>query len=543
MKRSAPSALAALLAFGLFASLTQAQPAPAQPPPPAPMPPAPAAGVPAGQPGAQVTPPPVAPAPAEARPDPVTTALAPQPGGLTPEEVGRAAVKASPGVRVKQAELTQAAARVDQALVSYFPRLSLTATYTRLSETDPLTLGGGGYTIAGAQAPGPLRNGPCPDNPAQSCVYDSTGNNPLVAFPTPAVTLGTPTVNSYSLVASLAVPISDYVLRLAQAYGAATSAETAKRIEVEAKVLQVAADAKLAYFDWVRAKGNAVVANESVAQARAHLADVRLIYEVGRTSRADVLRLEAQVANAEQFAAEAAAFVAVAEERLRLTIGAPAGRPMAIGMDLNAAAQPPPAESLPALQQEALRKRLEIRALDETIYSLRSVESTMTAGYMPRVDAFANVTYANPNQRIFPAVDEFRATWEAGVRLSWTVNDTFSNIGATTEAKARTEAVKEQKSELVNGLRLEVASAYADVVKAASKIEASERQLAAALESMRVRSELYRAGRATTVELVDAEGEVTRARLGVIDARIGLLVARTRLEHAVGRDVRASGKS
>ena len=556
MKRSATPALGALLALGLSASLTRAQPAPAQPPPPAAQPALPAGTpgtpgtpgapgapgaplnpvAPAAQPGAAVAPP----ALPATRPDPVTTALAPQPGGLTLEEVGRSAVKTSASVRVKEAELRQAAARVDQALISYFPRLSLTATYTRLSENDPVSLGGGGYAVAGAQAPGPLLSRPCAPGSPDLCVTDSAGN-PLGAFQTPGISFES-FPNAYSLVASLSVPISDYVLRLSQGYAAATHAEEAKRIEVEARALQVAADAKLVFFDWVRAQGNAVVADESVAQARAHVADVRLIFEVGRTSRADVLRLEAQVANAEQFSAEARAFLAIAEERLRLTIGTPPAQRLGIGVDLMAAAPAPPAESLQALQQEALRKRLDIRALDETIYSLKSAENTMVAGYLPRVDAFANLTYANPNQRIFPSVNEFRGTWEAGVRASWAINDTFSNIGASAEAKARTEALRQQKVEIVNGLRLEVASAYADVMKAASKIDAADRQLVAAAESMRVRTELFRAGRATTVELVDAEGEVTRARLGMIDARIGLLVARTRLEHAVGRDVKASGR-
>jgi hypothetical protein len=38
--------------------------------------------------------------------------------------------------------------------------------------------------------------------------------------------------------------------------------------------------------------------------------------------------------------------------------------------------------------------------------------------------------------------------------------------------------------------------------------------------------------------VVDAEGEVTRARLQQLNARVGALVAKTRLDHVVGRDVK-----
>jgi outer membrane protein TolC len=334
------------------------------------------------------------------------------------------------------------------------------------------------------------------------------------------------------------VPISDYVLRVSQGYAAASRSENARKLEVQAETLTVAADSKVSFFNWVRAKGNLVVARESVEQAKAHLADARRTFEVGLISRADVLRLEAQVASAEQLAVEAEAFVAVAEEQLRIAIGAPADQSIEIGVDIMGASPAPPAGSLQALQQEALRKRLEIRALDETIYSLKEAESVTRAGYYPRLDGVANLIYANPNPRIAFGPNEFNATWDVGVRLTWTVNETFTASGATAEARARTAAVQEQKAVLRDGLRLEVTSAYTDAIKASGSLDAAQRQLTAAEESMRVRTELFRAGRATSVDLVDAEAEVTRARLRLIEARIGLLVAKTRLDHAVGRDVK-----
>ena len=134
--------------------------------------------------------------------------------------------------------------------------------------------------------------------------------------------------------------------------------------------------------------------------------------------------------------------------------------------------------------------------------------------------------------------DPSNFTWEAGVRVMWTVNDTFATAPAVAEAKARTVMVAEQKTLLREALQLEVASAYTDMKKAVSSIEAAERGLTAAEESLRVRSELFKSGRATSVDLIDAETEVTRGRLRRLDAHVGLLVAKTRLDHATGRDVR-----
>ena len=61
--------------------------------------------------------------------------------------------------------------------------------------------------------------------------------------------------------------------------------------------------------------------------------------------------------------------------------------------------------------------------------------------------------------------------------------------------------------------------------------------LASAEESYRVRRELFRAGRATSVELTDAETDLMRSRLDALNARMDARVAKVNLEHALGRDV------
>jgi outer membrane protein TolC len=507
----------ALLVTPAFAQPTPAPVAPASPNAPA-APVSPVAAAPAG------------PAPRAAAQDPLVLALAAQSGGLTPAQSGQMAGKTKRSVRAKQAELEVASARVDQALVNYFPRLSLSATYTRLSNVPGFSLGGGALVVAGNQG---AVNVACAGAAGTPCsITDSKGG------PVQAVALDIPPVlNSTAFVASLSVPISDYLFRISQGYSAASHSEKSKRLELEAESLQAAADAKIAYYNWLRAKGSVVVTKQAVDQSRAHVDDANKTFTVGLISKADVLRLEAQLAGAQQTQAETEALALLTEEQLRILLLIPADQPLAIGADVMHEDVTPMKESLAALQDQAMAHRLEIRALDETELSLKETVSIARAGYLPRIDAFADATMANPNQRIFPAQDHFDGTWDAGVRLSWTLNDTFTAMGATAEAKARVAGLAEQKGIVRDGLRLEVTSAYADMAKSLATIEASERQVTASEESLRVRNELFKNGKATSVELVDGEAEVTRARLGRLNARIGLAVAKVRLDHATGRDV------
>jgi len=54
----------------------------------------------------------------------------------------------------------------------------------------------------------------------------------------------------------------------------------------------------------------------------------------------------------------------------------------------------------------------------------------------------------------------------------------------------------------------------------------------------RLRRALFQNGRATSVELTDAETERSRAQLEAISARIDHRIAQVRLAHAAGEDVR-----
>jgi outer membrane protein TolC len=49
---------------------------------------------------------------------------------------------------------------------------------------------------------------------------------------------------------------------------------------------------------------------------------------------------------------------------------------------------------------------------------------------------------------------------------------------------------------------------------------------------------LFQNGRASNVELTDAETDLTSSRFSVVDAQIDLRIAAIRLAHATGRDVR-----
>ena len=119
---------------------------------------------------------------------------------------------------------------------------------------------------------------------------------------------------------------------------------------------------------------------------------------------------------------------------------------------------------------------------------------------------------------------------------------TFDDIAArymeAAKAWKRPSTLREDKNRLLDGVRLEIVAASNAVALAQKAIAVSADGLAAAEESYRVRKELLAAERATAVEIVDAETQLTQARFAAINARIDLRVALSQLRHATGQDVK-----
>ncbi|MFT3768903.1 MAG: TolC family protein [Minicystis sp.] len=448
----------------------------------------------------------------------LAAAIAPA-GGLTADEVASRAAATSFDVQARHAEVEAAAAAVDQAIINFFPRITLTGRYLRLSPIADATLG----TLVSPAGVDATKPTPLPPN-AQ-----------LVAVPFTIPSLS----NQTTLQASVTVPVSDYVLRLAQGYAAASRSVKAAELNERAAKLKASLDGRVAYYTWARARLSAVVAQQSLEQAKAHLADVRHAYEAGAASKADVMRVEAQVAAGELLAQRATGFARTTEESVRTAMhDASAPNALALGEDLRAPLAPlGSARDTAALWSEALAARLEIRALDETAWSLKDQAKIARAGYFPRIDALGQVAYNNPEQRVFPPTQEFRATWAVGGQVTWTLNDIGVANAQARQLDARKAQIEAQKAQLADGLRNEVTQAAQALEDAEVAIVTSERALAAADESYRARRELFQNGRATSVELTDAETELFRASLDVVNARVDLRIARARLLHATGRDV------
>jgi outer membrane protein len=418
--------------------------------------------------------------------------------GLTADEVARRSVKNSAALEAKRHAVAGVEEAVSQTKGAFWPQLKLSASYMRLS-------------------------------PA-AITFD-------VGVPgVPAFTNELPE-NSYSLDAALSVPLSDYVLRLSHAIAATSHAREAAALDRQATYASVSRDARVAYYQWIRAQAQELIARQSLEQAKGHHGDAQNAFQVGLVSKADVLRTQAAVRNAELFVERARNLAEMSRIGLQVSMGDSSGQRYEIGEDIFA--HHPELDSLPqpeAALKEALSRRVELRGLVAAEKGAREEAANARVNGYPRLDGQASFTYANPNPRAFPPEEKFKESWQAGVVLSWIPTNMIGANASAGIADARAAELSAQRRGLHDALRLEIEQALTSAAEARHAIDASHQTLAAVEESYRVRRELFRAGRATLVEVTDAETELTNTRLHLADAYVQARIALTQLHHALGRD-------
>lgn len=448
-----------------------------------------------------------------------------KPGGLTPARVAQRTLETNSRIEAKRRAEASASATADQVAQKFYPQLTLSARYTRLSEiTQPSFGSTAGVSQVFVQGESPTAE---PVDLSQETLYKVTP--PPFAFPV--------LLNNFELKATLSVPLSDYLLRMSNAIGAANEALYAAEWNRKAETLLVQTEARVAYYTWVKALGAQYIARKNVQQVEAALHDVEQAFSIGTASRADVLRSEAQLNSAKLLLTRAERGAAVTTESLRtLQHDAPDAR-YTVGENI---LEDIIVDSPPTIEdgyREAREKRLELRALRAIEKSYRKQGKAARQDNYPRLDAMGNAIYANPNQRIIPNLGTWDGTWDASLVLSWTPTAIPGVQSGARALDAKAAEYGAQRQALEDGLRMEVAQAMSSLAEAQSAVITARDVLRASEEGERVSRELFRVGRATALEVSDSQTNLTRARLELFFAHAEARIAREKLVHALGRDV------
>ena len=339
-------------------------------------------------------------------------------------------------------------------------------------------------------------------------------------------------VNSYSFRLSLTQPLFTGN-RLTSLRNSGSFAEKASEEDFIIEKNNIAANVRIAYWSFYKAKLIKKISDENVSMSELHVADTRNFMNNGLATRSDLLKLEVQLSNAKLQFLEASNNL----ELSKITFNKTLGIPLETKSEIEISNQEFTFESpdLKQLLNEAFNNRSELKS---SAYRIKSFESNVTAaksGYYPYVYLGAGYNLANPNSRIQPQVNRFDGTWDAGIFLSWD----FWNWGSTSAQVIQNEQTliqgKLSRAQLMESIELEVNQNYLNLNFLKEKAEVSNLTTGQSEENYRVIREKYNAQLATSTELADAETLLFQAKTNYANAVADYRIALIKLYKSAGR--------
>jgi outer membrane protein len=347
------------------------------------------------------------------------------------------------------------------------------------------------------------------------------------------VTLSQVILNNYTAKATLQQPLFTG-WRLQSAADNAEYTANAVHDDYEKDKQQLLYDIKAAYWNVYRAGEMKRLTDDNVAQMTQHLDDIQNMFNQGMATTNEVLKTKVQLANARLLQSDAENNVTLAMISFNSTIGLPLGTEVGIGSTLT-----PTTKDFPGIEQllsTAFKQRSDVQSMEWRVRAAQSGITAARSGWMPQIFLTGNYYYARPNQRIFPAVDQFKDTWDVGVNLQFDIWNNLTTVHQTSEAKAQYEQAEDAFGMLKDGITLDVTQTYLTFKQAKKKIELAQLSVDQASENLRVTREKFKAELTTNSELLDAEVTLLQAKVQLVQSRVDHELAEARLEKAIGEE-------
>lgn len=396
----------------------------------------------------------------------------------------RLAIAKNPTMKLAESRISAARAAARKAHAGFWPRATVGASYT-LTNNSAL---------------------------AFSFILNQRAFQPTLDFN------DVDTVDDLNAQATLEVPLFTGLRRF-RASDAAGHALDAARFGEAAIEAELGYETARAWYGVHKARAFRRAAAAAVNAYEQNLEIARRREAEGALLRQAVLELAVQLARAREDLSRATNGEALALEALRAILGLEEGVPIDVTS--------PPDLAAP-LEGNAL-ERPELSAARAGAEAAEAAIGVAAADWWPQVGLTGSVVY----DRGF-IEDGDKLSYIAGVGLEWRVFDGFLTAAAVDEARASAARARAEEDRLQLAFRLEREAARIEVRDALARVEVSKEAIGLAETSVELARARFEQGLALPTQLVDAETELTAARIRNAEAVADLSVATVRLRRALG---------
>ncbi|MDB4906067.1 MAG: outer rane efflux protein [Gemmatimonadetes bacterium] len=305
--------------------------------------------------------------------------------------------------------------------------------------------------------------------------------------------------------------------------------EAAQAVDVSQRY-QVTLAAERAYYEALRGGDLMTVADARVLRAAQGLKYARDRVRAGTATKSDDLRASLELTTARQQALASRDTLQAAAYALGRLVGADGP----IGAKPPATLDPRPLSmSDTEIVQLAVSAAPTVQAAEASARATEAANRSARSLYAPDIRLLGGYNFANQTSLIGAT----RPGWQLGLGTSFPIFNGFQREDAVTRAEALAEVSRVTALDATRQVRADASRLLSALRFAQENISLASDAVTAAREDLRVQTDRYRAGIATSLDRLTSEVAVTQAELGLVAAHYNYQITRATLEALVGRSL------
>ncbi len=315
-------------------------------------------------------------------------------------------------------------------------------------------------------------------------------------------------------------------------YKAAGKNLDASRYDSQSVIASLIVNARTAYFNYLLSLKLLAVNEDALKQATIHFDQAKSLFDVGKQAKIVVAKARVDVANAEVNVIHSKNAKELAKVQMEVVAGTPLAEPLTLTDSLNALEDTIP---LSDALSRALQQKPEIRSQAAGLEAARMQLKAARAAYLPSLRADGNVGMGAQSNALFRDWNaDDSPNWSVGASLSVPIYQGGKISASVKQADAALKQTEAQLDALTQSVTQQVQQYFLQEKEALQRISATATLIEQADESLKMSQERFRAGVASSIEIVDAEVTLANARVSNAQAQFDYHVAHANLLMAIG---------
>jgi len=318
---------------------------------------------------------------------------------------------------------------------------------------------------------------------------------------------------------------------------AASKAADAQRDSTEATRLDTVYIVSQSYYRVLEARELLQVGETSRSQREAFFKLTDSYQKAGKATRIESLKAEAQLLDAERSLVQAREALRISELILKKTIGVGVDAQISIADGLPETFAEPGSDEL--LLAQMFENNPDLKKSAQFKEQARLSIDSASGSYLPEISLQGSYGYRQRDTGLPPLSGD---EWTAGVFLEWSLFEGGITRAQVAKARARYREVEWSDKAIRDQVRVDLSQALGDMRTALASIQSSKRLVEAQDEAYKATVEFYKRGKATYIEVLSAETDLTQAKAAYVRSVGDYQSASARLDRVTGKRYAASEK-